>query len=258
MQTAHELFLHELGDILNAEHNLVDALEEQAEAVTNEQLKTAITGHRAQTEKQVERLEQVFEDLGEEAEEAECKGVKGLVEEWKTFKEEEDPSDDILNVVTINAAAKVESYEINVYESLIQMARDMEHSKAVKLLQQNLKEEQQTLKKMQGFARKNKLPFGLKGKNQPPVVAAKRHSCYFRCKILPDDFFVRLFFCYFNVAVTERRPQLALRHPQNCRGTRLLSEWHPSIGREEGARCARPDPPIFPRRTLYPRHPRIR
>ena len=156
MQTAHELFLHEFGDMLNAERNLVDALEEQAEAVTDEQLKKAITDHRAQTEKQVERLEQVFEDLGEEAEEAECKGVKGLVEEWKSFKEEEDPSDDILNVVTISAAAKVESYEINAYESLIQMAQDMDHTKAVKLLQQNLKEEQQTLKKMQSFARKIK------------------------------------------------------------------------------------------------------
>jgi ferritin-like metal-binding protein YciE len=97
----------------------VDALEEQAEAVTDEQLKKAITDHRAQTEKQVERLEQVFEDLGEEPE---CKGVKGLVEEWKSFKEEEDPSDDILNVVTISAATKVESYEINAYESLIAMA----------------------------------------------------------------------------------------------------------------------------------------
>jgi ferritin-like metal-binding protein YciE len=156
MQTAHELFLHELGDMLNAERNLVDALEEQAESVTNEQLKTAITDHRAQTEKQVQRLEQVFEDLGEEAEEAECKGVKGLVDEWKTFKEEEDPSDDILNVMTISAATKVESYEINAYESLIQMAQDMDHTKAVKLLQQNLKEEQQTLKKMQTFARKIK------------------------------------------------------------------------------------------------------
>jgi len=156
MQTAHELFLHELGDMLNAERNLLDALEEQAEAVTDEQLQKAITDHRAQTEKQVERIEQVFEDLGEEAEEAECKGIKGLVEEWKTFKEEEDPSEDILNVITISAATKVESYEINAYESLIQMAQDMEHSKAVKLLQQNLKEEQQTLKKMQGFAKKIK------------------------------------------------------------------------------------------------------
>jgi ferritin-like metal-binding protein YciE len=156
MQTAHQLFLHELGDILNAERNLVDALAEQADSVTDEQLKKAIADHRAQTEKQVERLEQVFEDLGEEAEEAECKGVKGLVEEWKSFKEEEDPSDDILNVVTISAAAKVESYEINAYESLIQMAQDMDHTKAVKLLQQNLKEEQQTLKKMQSFAKKIK------------------------------------------------------------------------------------------------------
>ena len=156
MQTAHELFLHELGDILNAERNLVDALGEQAQAVTDEQLKKAIADHRAQTEKQVERLQQVFEDLGEEAEEEECKGVKGLVEEWKSFTEEEDPSDDILNVVTISAAAKVESYEINAYESLIQMAQDMDHTKAVKLLQQNLKEEQQTLKKMQTFARKIK------------------------------------------------------------------------------------------------------
>ena len=156
MQTAHELFLHELGDILNAERNLVDALEEQAEAVTDEQLKKAITDQRAQTEKQVERLEQVFADLGEEVEEAECKGVKGLVEEWKSFKDEEDPSDDILNVVTISAATKVESYEINAYESLIQMAQDMDHTKAVKLLQQNLKEEQQTLKKMQSFAKKIK------------------------------------------------------------------------------------------------------
>ncbi len=156
MQTAHELFLHELGDILNAERNLVNALGEQAQAVTDEQLKKAITDHRAQTEKQVERLEQVFEDLGEEAQEAECKGVQGLVEEWKSFKEEEDPSDDILNVFTVNAAAKVESYEINAYESLIQMAQDMDHTKAIKLLQQNLKEEQQTLTKMQSFARKIK------------------------------------------------------------------------------------------------------
>ncbi|HKW73990.1 MAG TPA: DUF892 family protein, partial [Terriglobales bacterium] len=40
------------------------------------------------------------------------------------------------------------------YESLIDLAEDMGHTKAVKLLQQNLKEEEQTLKKMQGLSRK--------------------------------------------------------------------------------------------------------
>jgi ferritin-like metal-binding protein YciE len=155
MQTAHELFLHELSDMLDAERKLVDALGEQAETAENSQLQKAFASHQAQTEKQAQRLEQVFEQLGEEPENTECKGMKGLLEEVESFKEEE-PSPDILDVFSVGAAAKVEAYEINAYESLIQLARDMGHNKAVKLLQQNLKEEQQTLKKMQGFSKKIK------------------------------------------------------------------------------------------------------
>ena len=155
MQTAHELFLHELADILDAERKLVDALGEQAGEASNPQLQKAFASHQAQTERQVQRLEQIFEQLGEEPEQTECKGLKGLLEELETFKSE-GPSEDILDVFSIGATTKVESYEINSYQSLIDLARDMGHNKAVKLLQQNLKEEQQTLKKMQGFARKIK------------------------------------------------------------------------------------------------------
>ena len=156
MQTAHELLLHELADILDAERRLVDALQEQAEGAANPQLQKAFASHQAQTEKQVQRLEQVFGSLGEQPEETECKGLKGLLEELDTFKQEKEPSPDILDVFSIGAAAKVESYEINAYESLIELARDMGHNKAVKLLQQNLKEEQQMLRKMQGFSKKIK------------------------------------------------------------------------------------------------------
>ena len=156
MQTAHELFLHELADMLDAERKLVDALGEQAEGAEDSQLQKAFASHQAQTEKQVQRLEQVFESLGEQPDSTECKGLKGLLEELETFKNEEDPSPDILDVFSIGAAAKVESYEICAYESLIQLARDMGHNKEMKLLQQNLKEEQQTLKKMQAFSKKIK------------------------------------------------------------------------------------------------------
>src|SRR6185437_11699456 len=155
MQTAHELFLHELADMLDAERKLVDALGEQGDEASNPQLQKAFASHQAQTEKQVQRLEQIFEQLGEQPEQTECKGMKGLLEELETFKSE-DPSEDILDVFSIGAASKVESYEINAYDSLIDLARDMGHNKAAKLLQQNLKEEQQTLKKMQGFAKKIK------------------------------------------------------------------------------------------------------
>jgi len=88
MQTAHELFLHELADMLDAERRLVEALGEQAGEASNPQLQKAFASHQAQTEKQVQRLEQVFEQLGEQPEETECKGLKGLLEELETFKSE--------------------------------------------------------------------------------------------------------------------------------------------------------------------------
>jgi len=61
-----------------------------------------------------------------------------------------------MDIFNAGAAGKVESCEICAYESLIRLAQQMGHKKAEKLLSQNLKEEQQTLKKMQGFSKKLK------------------------------------------------------------------------------------------------------
>jgi ferritin-like metal-binding protein YciE len=151
MQTAHELYIHELNDMYSAEQMLVEALQEQADAANNPQLKKAFESHLAQTQKQVERLQRCFEEIGEEPEDEECKGMKGLVEEFRTFVEEKDPSPDILDHFACGAAAKVEQYEIKGYESLIELAKSMEHNQAVKLLNQSLKEEQSTLEKMEKF-----------------------------------------------------------------------------------------------------------
>ena len=156
MQTAHEMFVHELTDILDAEQNLIEALGKQAEESTRPELQKAFQAHQAQTEKQAERIRQCFELLGEEPEDAECKGIRGLIEEHDTFVKEEDPAEDLVDIFNAGAAEKVESYEICAYESLVRMANLMKHTKVSKLLQQNLKEEQQTLKKMQAFSKKLK------------------------------------------------------------------------------------------------------
>lgn len=156
MQTGRELFVHELTDMLDAEQKLIEALGIQAGESTRPELKKAFEAHQQQTEKQAERLRSVFELLGEEPEESECKGIKGLIEEHDTFMQEEEPSEDLVDIFNVGAASKVESYEIQGYASLIQLAEQLGETKAVRLLNQNLKEEQQTLKKMEGFSKKLK------------------------------------------------------------------------------------------------------
>src|SRR5437588_2900170 len=155
MQTGHELFVHGLNDMIDAERQLVEALEENANDSSRSDLKKAFEQHRKETEGQIERLKQCFQLLGEEPEQTECHGIRGLIAEKKAFTEE-DPAEDLIDVFNVGAAIKVESYEICEYESLVDMAREMKHTKVAQLLAQNLKEEKETLKKMEAFSKKVK------------------------------------------------------------------------------------------------------
>ena len=155
MQTGHELFVHGLSDMLDAENQLTEALAENASDSSRADLKKAFEQHRKQTVGQIKRLEECFELLGEEPEETECHGIRGLVAEKKAFVEEE-PTKDLIDVFNVGAAIKAETYEICEYESLIEMAREMKHNKVGQLLKQNLQEEKETLKKMEAFSDKVK------------------------------------------------------------------------------------------------------
>jgi ferritin-like metal-binding protein YciE len=155
MQTGHELFIHGLNDILDAERQLVEALDELASDSTREDLKKAFDSHRTETQGHVKRVEQCFELLNEDVEDTECLGVRGLIAEKKAFAQE-DPSEDLINVFNVGAGIKSETYEICEYESLINMAREMKHTQVAKLLSQNLREEKAALKKLEGFSKKVK------------------------------------------------------------------------------------------------------
>ena len=174
MQTGHELFVHGLNDMMDAERQLVEALEENANDSSRSDLKKAFEQHRKETQGQIERLKQCFQLLGEEPEETECHGIRGLIQEKKAFLEE-NPSDDLIDVFNVGAATKAESYEICEYESLIDMAREMKHSKMAQLLNQTLKEEKATLKKMETFSEKVK-PNEMMSEEQQQKSAASAKS----------------------------------------------------------------------------------
>src|SRR3954452_11358637 len=155
MQTGKEFFIHGLNDIYDAEQQLVEALGELAQDSNQAQLKKAFESHRAQTEKQVQRLQQVFEILGEQPEDTECHGIRGIIQEKKSFMEEE-PSPDLMDVFNVGGAIKTEQYEVAEYESLIDLAEELGENKIARLLGQTLKEEEATLKKMEQFEKKIK------------------------------------------------------------------------------------------------------
>jgi ferritin-like metal-binding protein YciE len=174
MQTGHELFVHGLNDMMDAERQLVEALQVNANDSSRAELKKAFEQHRRETEGQIERLQQCFELLGEEPEQTECHGIRGLIAEKKAFTEE-SPSEDLIDVFNVGAAIKAESYEICEYESLIDMAREMKHTKVAQLLGQNLKEEKATLKKMEAFSEKVK-PNQMMSEEQEQKVSATMKS----------------------------------------------------------------------------------
>jgi len=148
MQTARELFVHEITDLLDAEQKLVKALGEMERDSANPELKKAFGEHKRQTEGQVKRLQQVFKSIEESPEQTECKGIAGLIAERQSFKQEQ-PSPDIQAIFDCGAAIKVETYEICAYNSVISLAEQLDLEDAIDLLQQNLTEEEETLELMQ-------------------------------------------------------------------------------------------------------------
>src|SRR4051794_24571758 len=110
MDNLRELLVDELKDIYNAEQQLTKALPRMAKKASNPELKNALETHLRETEAQIDRLEQVFEALGEKAKGKTCPAMKGIIEEGKEVMSE-DMDDDVMDAALIAAAQKAEHYE---------------------------------------------------------------------------------------------------------------------------------------------------
>lgn len=139
-----ELFLDSLQDIYYAEKALTKAIPRMQEAATSPELVNAFETHLMQTNGQIDRLLQVFESIGEDAEGKKCEAIEGLVKEAETIISDTDEGTSTRDVGLILAAQKVEHYEIASYGGLRQLAITLGYTEAADLLQQTLDEEKQT------------------------------------------------------------------------------------------------------------------
>jgi ferritin-like metal-binding protein YciE len=144
INSLQEKFIHELRDIYDAEHQFLDGQQQMLQNATDPQLQSMITTHISQSQGQVRNLEKVFNLLGEEARRQTCDAAKGLVSEAQKGLKETANVPAIRDCMIGGAASKVEHYEIAAYRGLILGAQLMNQPEIVRLLQDNLTQEEQT------------------------------------------------------------------------------------------------------------------
>jgi ferritin-like metal-binding protein YciE len=149
--------IDELRDLLDAEKQVSKALPKMAKAASSEALKAAFQDHLRQTAGQIERLNQVFEQLGEPARGKKCEAMQSIIEEGQQMMKEAEagPTRDAL---LIAAAQKVEHYEMASYGTARTFANQLGQTKAAGLLEQTLKEERATDEKLTGIAESTSNP----------------------------------------------------------------------------------------------------
>jgi ferritin-like metal-binding protein YciE len=146
--TSEEKFAHELADMYDAEHQFLEAIGKMREQATDEKLRAMLEEHMQQTEEQIGKLAQVFEEAGLTPKREECMGAKGLIEEASKMMEETGSSE-IRDAVIAGGATKAEHYEMVSYADLIDGAEMLKLRRAVKLLTENREQEVSTARKLE-------------------------------------------------------------------------------------------------------------
>lgn len=147
LENLNDLFLEQLEDIYSAEKQITKALPKMMEKATHPDLKYAFQMHLSETEKQIDRLDQVFEMIGKKPSSHTCEAMKGLIKEGEEMiGMDGEPA--VLDAGLIAAAQRVEHYEIAAYGTVCTYAKQLGQTQALNLLQQTLNEEKTTDEKL--------------------------------------------------------------------------------------------------------------
>jgi ferritin-like metal-binding protein YciE len=138
-----DLFLDGMKDIYYAEKKITKALPKMAKAAESKELAAGFEKHLAETETQVERLEQVFELMGRPARGKTCPAIDGILEEGEEIMQEYKGAP-ALDAGLVAAAQSVEHYEIARYGTLIAWAEQLGMDEVAELLKATLAEEEAT------------------------------------------------------------------------------------------------------------------
>jgi ferritin-like metal-binding protein YciE len=138
--TLESLLVDQLKDLHSAESQLIKALPRMAKAVNAPELQEAIQNHLDETKQQLERLNEIGQELETKLTGKKCKAMEGLLEEGKEVFDMDAPPE-IIDVAIIASAQRIEHYEISGYGTARALAEHLGHQEVVSLLTETLEEE---------------------------------------------------------------------------------------------------------------------
>jgi ferritin-like metal-binding protein YciE len=164
VNSLHDLYLEQLKDLYDAEHQLIKALPKMAKASSSAELREAFEEHLEKTKEHARRIESIFESMGENAKGQKCKAMEGLVKEGGEVIEE-DMEEGVKDAALIAAAQRVEHYEMAGYGCVRTYASLLGDTKAAGLLEKTLQEEKEADEALGGIAEQINVSIP-QGKNQ--------------------------------------------------------------------------------------------
>lgn len=140
LDSFNDLMEGKLKDLYSAEQQFAAAQPAMVEVASDDELRAALEGHFAVTQRQLERLGEIAGLLGVSLEGERCEAALGLVKEGqKILKEEGDPF--VKDAALLAAAQAIEHYEIAGYGTASAYARRIGRADVEALLQRTLAEE---------------------------------------------------------------------------------------------------------------------
>jgi ferritin-like metal-binding protein YciE len=152
-----DLFFMELKDLYDTEHRLIDALPKLAGKATSPELKRAFQNHLRETEKHVDRLESIFERIGQKAERKKCDAIIGIIKEGDEILDAEGDRQ-VIDAALIAAAQRAEHYEMAGYGTARAFAQQLGNNYAAELLEETLNEEKGADQKLTSIAERKVNP----------------------------------------------------------------------------------------------------
>ena len=160
--TLRELYLTELNDLYDAEHQVLRELPLLSANASSDELREAFDRHYVQTLRHVDRLQALFRYLDERPRRVTCRPLRAIIEDSR-LRNAPLSRGAALDAALIAAGQRIEHFEIAAYRSARTYAVSIDDAEGASVLQETLDEE--------GGMDTRLLELAMAGRRLAPVVA---------------------------------------------------------------------------------------